>query len=174
MPGFRSKALMAALAPVLLAAAPARADDFKTGSLSIEHPWTRATPGGAQVAGGYMTLINKGSAPDRLVGGSLEAAGKFELHEMSVDNGVMKMRTIGALEIPAGGLATLEPSGKHIMFTGLKRGLKAGEMLEETLVFEHAGKVPVRFVVEAAGARRPASDEPARRAAPSMPGMSMD
>lgn len=161
MRNFPWSVLIPALATVLLDPAVASARAFKSGDLSIEQPWIRATPGGARVAGGYMTLVNKGQAPDRLTGGSLEPAAKFELHEMSMDAGVMKMRPIGPLEIPAGGSVTLQPSAKHIMFTGLKRGLKAGERIEGTLVFDHAGTVPVEFTVEAVGAKGPGSGVPA-------------
>ena len=82
---------------ILLAAAfalivnSASAHEYKAGSIEIKHPWTRATPKGAEVAGGYMKLINTGTEPDRLIGGSTVAARKFEIHEMSMDGGVMKM-----------------------------------------------------------------------------------
>ena len=158
----------------LLACVPAAAHDFKAGDLIIEHPWARATPGGAQVAGGYLTIVNKGTAPDRLVGGSIASAAKFGLHQMTMDNGVMKMRPTGPLEIPAGGKLTLDPSAKHIMFTGLTGPLKKGQEIEGTLVFEHAGTVPVRFDVEGIGAKAPAKDDAAGHTGHSMPGMDMD
>src|SRR4029077_776883 len=83
------------------------AHEYKAGSIEIKHPWARATPKGATVAGGYLKLINTGTAPDRLIGGSTAAAGKFEIHEMSVDGGVMKMRPLpNGLEIKPG--ATVE------------------------------------------------------------------
>src|SRR4051812_47009936 len=69
----------------------AQAHDYKVGSLRIEHPWTRATPKGASVGGGYMKITNTGSEPDRLISGSSSISGRFEVHEMSMDNGVMKM-----------------------------------------------------------------------------------
>src|SRR5271168_2528305 len=77
-----------------LLAAPARAQEVKSGDLVISQAWSRATPGGAKVAGGYLTIENKGSAPDRLIGGSSEIAGKVEVHEMAVNNGVMTMRPL--------------------------------------------------------------------------------
>ncbi|MCW6506579.1 copper chaperone PCu(A)C [Lichenifustis flavocetrariae] len=165
---------MAGLAMLVLAPTLATAQDFAAGTLVIEHPWARATPGGAQIGGGYLTVENKGGAPDRLIGGSFEASSGFELHEMSMDAGVMRMRPTGPLEIPAGGKLTLDPSAKHIMFTGLKRALKKGETVAGTLVFEHAGTVPVSFEVEGIGARGPAKAGSAGHTGHPMPGMDMD
>ena len=163
--------LLAALAAFALAPTLARAHDVTAGTLVIEHPWARATPGGAQIGGGYLTVENKGSAPDRLVGGSFQASDGFELHRMSMDGGVMRMRPAGPLEIPAGGSITLDPSATHIMFTGLKRGLKKGETVDGTLVFERAGTVPVTFSVEDIGAKGPGKDAAAGPAGQDMPGM---
>ena len=157
-----------ALGSLTAAARAGATGDVTAGDLVIQHPWTRATPGGAQVAGGYLTVVNRGAAPDRLVGGSFAAAQSFGLHEMTVDGGVMRMRQTGPLDIPPGASLTLAPSGKHIMFTGLKRGLKKGEALDGTLVFERAGTVAVRFTVEGLGAKAPAG------AGHAMPGMDMD
>ncbi len=160
------------LAFLALAPSLARAHDVTAGPLLIQHPWIRATPGGAQVAGGYLTVVNKGGAPDRLAGGSLEVATRFELHEMSMTGDVMTMRPLGSIEILAGRSITLEPASKHIMFTGHKHGLKKGQEVDGTLVFEHAGTVPVRFTVEGIGAKSPGdASSPAGNA---MPGMTMD
>lgn len=161
--------LAAALAASLLACRSAAAQDVKAGDLVIEKPWARATPGGAQVAGGYLSVLNLGTMPDRLTGGSFEAADKFELHDMRTENGVMKMRALGPLDIPPGGRLTLLPGGQHIMFTGLKHGLKTGESVAGTLTFERAGTVPVRFTVEGIGAKAPTGAvEPAKHVMPSM------
>ena len=165
---------LAGFLQLALVCVPAVAHDFKAGDLIIEHPWARATPGGAQVAGGYVTIVNKGATPERLLGGSIAAAAKFELHRMTMDGGVMKMRPTGPLEIPPGGQLTLDPSGNHIMFTGLKSPLKKGQEIDGTLVFDHAGTVPVVFDVEGIGAKGPAKDDAAGHAGHSMPGMDMD
>ncbi len=160
------------LALALSASAPslAMAQDVTAGDLVIQHPWARATPGGAQVAGGYMTIVNHGTAPDTFTGGSSEVATKFELHTMAMKDGVMTMRPTGRVTIPPGGSVTLSPSGLHVMMTGLKHGLKKGDSVAGTLTFEHAGTVPVRFDVEGLGAQTPApvSDKHA-----TMPGMDM-
>lgn len=173
MHSFTEAGRLAVLATLALAPTLVVARDFAAGTLIIQHPWARATPGGAQVGGGYLAIDNKGGTPDRLVGGSFEASAGFELHAMSMDGGVMRMRPTGPLEIPAGGSVTLDPNGKHIMFTGLKRGLMKGETIPGTLMFEHAGTVPVQFEVEGIGAKGPgnaASGHPGH----DMPGMDMD
>src|SRR5512141_698920 len=73
-------------------AAPAQAEEDRAGDLVITQAWSRATPGGATIGGGYLTIENKGSVTDRLLGGSADVAGKVQVHEMSVNNGVMTMR----------------------------------------------------------------------------------
>lgn len=141
-----------ALAIMLAGAQSVLAHEFKVGDLEIEHPWSRATPMGAKVAGGYFTIINKGSAPDRLLSISSDISEKAELHEMGVKDGVMTMRPVsGGLEVPAGGKVALAPGGYHLMFVGLKRQPKQGEKFGATLTFERAGTVDVEFAVEGMG-----------------------
>lgn len=146
----------AALAAAL--ALPAHAEDVAAGSVKISAPWARATPKGATVGAGYMTITNSGSAPDRLVGGASDVSNRFEIHEMTMDNGVMRMRPIGnGLEIKPGETVELKPGGHHLMFLGLKKPLAQGEHLKATLAFEKAGKVDVDFTVESIGAQKPDS-----------------
>ncbi len=138
-----------------LSAAPALAQEIKAGDLTIVKPWARATPKGAQVGGGYLEIRNGGAAPDRLTGGSADFAG-VEIHQMSMQGGVMKMRALpDGLEIPAHGSVKLAPGGYHIMFTDLKRPLVKGETVKATLTFEHAGAVSVDFPVQGIGAAGP-------------------
>ena len=147
-----------------LVAATAHARNFKAGALDIVDPWSRATPKGATVAGGYMKIKNTGSTPDRLIGGSSDVASKFEVHEMKMENGVAKMRPIkDGLEIKPGDTVELKPGSFHIMLVDLKKPLTAGDQIKATLVFEKAGKVNVEYDVMAMGAE-PAHD---------MPGMKM-
>jgi hypothetical protein len=147
---------------------PAQAADVTAGSLKIFAPWARATPKGASVGGGYMTITNSGTAPDRLIGGSADVAGSFEVHEMKMDGGVMKMRPVAnGIEIKPGQTVTLEPSGYHVMLVGLKQQLKQGEHFKATLEFAKAGKVDVDFTVEGLGAKSGGG------AAPGMGGMQM-
>lgn len=123
-------------------------------SIELSEPWTRATPPSAQVAGGYIMISNTGKMADRLIGGSAAFAERVEIHEMSMVNDVMKMRPLEAgLEIAPGDMATLQPGGYHLMFMGLKEGLKAGEMHQVTLTFEHAGDIEAMFSVAEMGAQ---------------------
>jgi len=157
--------LAAALAP------PAHADDVAAGSVKISAPWARATPKGAAVGVGYMTITNNGSAPDRLLGGASDVSNRFEIHEMSMDNGVMRMRPMAkGLEIKPGQTVELKPGGNHVMFVGLKKPFAQGEHVKATLAFEKAGKVDVDFTVESIGAQSPSTAGGGNRAMPGMGG----
>jgi len=132
--------------------ASAFAHDYTVGSLRIDHPWSRATPKGASIAAGYLVIENKGSAPDRLVGGSSAIAERFEIHEMKMDGGVMKMRPFArGLEIAPGKSVTFAPGGYHLMFVNLREPPVEGKRFKATLVFEKAGAVEVEFVIEKMG-----------------------
>ena len=134
-------------------ATDARAEDYKIGNLQISQPWARATPKGAAVAGGYLKITNTGTTPDRLLGGSSDVAKRFEVHEMSMDGGVMKMRELkNGLDIAPGATVELKPNSYHIMLQGLSRPLAKGERVKASLTFEKAGKAEVEFAVEAIGA----------------------
>ena len=138
-------------------AAPARAEEVKAGDLVITQAWSRATPGGAKVAGGYLTIENKGSAPDRLIGGSADVADKVQVHEMATSNGVMTMRPLDkGLSIEPGKTVKLAPGGHHLMLLGLKSPLKQGDKVPVTLEFEKAGKVKLSLDVHGVGAQAPA------------------
>lgn len=141
-------------APLFMAAAvaqPAPAT-IKSGALQIEAPWLRATPGGAKVAAGYLRITNTGSEADRLVGASMPLAGRGEVHEMTMQNGVMHMaRLAEPLVIAAGKTVELKPGGFHLMFVDLKGALKEGYSVDVTLTFEKAGSVTVPFPVQGLG-----------------------
>jgi copper(I)-binding protein len=127
---------------------------YRVGLLVIEAPWTRATPGGAQVGGAYLKITNTGAESDRLVGGTLPIATAVEVHAMSVTDGVMKMRKLETgLEIKPGQTVELKPGGYHLMFTGLRQALQQGQPVKGTLQFEKAGSVEVEYRVEPIGAR---------------------
>lgn len=144
---------LAAAALCLSSFTSAFADDVQVGDLKIMKPWTRATPPNAKVGGGYLTIMNTGSAADRLVSATSAVAGKVEVHDMKVENGVMKMRPLtDGLEIPAGETVSLAPGGFHVMFMKLAESFKEGEMVKATLVFEKAGSVEVMFPIAAIGA----------------------
>ena len=152
----RGLAAVFALAGVQLMAAGGQAADYDVGSIHIAQPWARATPKGASNGAGYMTITNNGTAPDRVTCASSDASAQCQVHTMSMEGGVMKMRELkDGLEIPAHGSVKLAPNGYHLMFTGLKRPLVKGESLKATLTFEHAGAVAVDFAVQGVGAAGP-------------------
>ena len=142
------------LAFVLLLAGigAASAHSYKLGALEIGHPWARATPPTAPTGGGYLSIKNTGTEPDRLISASSPAAGAVQVHDMKMEGNVMRMREHGPLEIKPGETVTLAPGGMHLMMMGLKEPLKQGEKVPLTLVFEKAGKIDVDLVVMAMGA----------------------
>lgn len=145
------RAFLPALLLALLATG-AQAHDYQIGPIAIDHPWTRATPKNAPVAGGYLKITNTGATADRLIGGSSEVAKRFQVHQMKIDGGVMTMRELkDGLEIPPGATVELNPSSYHIMMMDLARPLTKGEKVKGSLTFEKAGKVDVEFTVEAIG-----------------------
>jgi copper(I)-binding protein len=153
-----SKLLAPTVVALLLQAATGalaqQAQTYRAGSLFIERPWTRATPGGAEIGAGYMRIVNRGSEPDRLVGGTTSIAARFELHETSTSDSVARMRPVeGGLLIPPGATVELKPGGLHAMLVGLKRPIKEGETVEGTLIFEKAGTVAVTYQVGGVGAQ---------------------
>src|ERR1700709_91272 len=126
---------------------------FKLGDLTVTSPWTRATPGGAKIAGGYLKVTNNGTSADRFTGAKSDAADRVEIHEMSMSDGVMKMRPLpDGLEIKPGETVELKSGGYHLMFMDLKQPLKQGDTLKATLQFEKAGSLDVNFNVNALGA----------------------
>jgi periplasmic copper chaperone A len=149
--------LVSAVAISCIVVAPACAQEIKAGDLVITQVWSRATPGGAKIGGGYLTIENKGTAPERLIGASGEIAGKIEVHEMAMKDGVMTMRPLdNGLTIEAGKTVKLAPGGYHLMMFDLKSPLKQGDKLPVTLEFEKAGKVTVSLDVQGIGAQAPA------------------
>ncbi|MBJ6128219.1 DUF1775 domain-containing protein [Microvirga splendida] len=143
---------------VRIAAAPGAAPAaMKAGSLTLDQPWSRATPGGAKVGGGYLRITNTGTAPDRLTGGSFPLASKVEVHEMRLDGDIMRMKPVeGGLEIKPGATVELKPGGLHLMFVDLKEPLKEGQTVKGTLTFEKAGSVEVEYTVRGMGGAAPA------------------
>ena len=167
---FAAIACAAALASFL--GTPARAEEVKAGDLVITQAWARATPKGAKIGGGYLTIENKGTAPDRLIGGSADIAGSVQVHEMSMDGGVMKMHPLDkGLAIEPGKTVKLAPGGYHLMMMDLKSPLKKGDKLPITLEFEKAGKVQVSLDVEGVGAQGPTAS-PSSGSKKGMKGMS--
>ncbi len=134
----------------------AQAHEYKVGTLEIGHPWTRATPKGATVAGGYLKITNKGAAADRLTGATFTAAPRVEIHEMAMTGGTTQMRPLpNGIEIKPGETVEFKPGSYHIMFMNLKQQLEKGQRIKGTLTFEKAGPLEVEFVVDAVGAQAP-------------------
>jgi copper(I)-binding protein len=146
-------AAAAVIAAVL--SSPVLAQDYKVGDLRVDQPWARATPGRVPNGAVYLTLTNEGATADRLVAASSPAAKHAGLHMHSMEEGVMKMQPVKAMEVAPGSPTVLKPGGLHIMLMGLKAPLKEGERFTVTLTFERAGSVEVEVMVEKLGAMEP-------------------
>jgi copper(I)-binding protein len=130
----------------VLAAVPAAS---ALAQVAVGDPWVRATVPQQQASGAFMTLT--ATQPSRLVEARSPVAGVVEIHEMTMDGSVMKMRAVPSLELPAGKPVALKPGGYHVMLMSLNRTLKEGEVVPITLVLETGGrretlevKAPVR------------------------------
>jgi hypothetical protein len=136
------------LALMLIITAPLQARDYQLGKLRLEQPVARPTRPGQPGAAAYVTIDNRGNTPDRLLSASTPAAGKTEIHTMTMSGGVMKMREAGEILIAPGTSIIMQPGdGYHIMLLDLKQPLKAGDQFPLTLNFEKAGKVKVSVEV---------------------------
>jgi periplasmic copper chaperone A len=153
----RGIAALAALTLVpILRPGVASAADYHLGSLQITQPWARATPKGAASGAAYMTVSNNGTKAAHLNCVSSDVAAKCEIHEMSMEGGVMRMRPVeGGLEIKPGQTITLKPGGFHMMLTGLKVPLREGKMLGATLQADGGKTMQVEFPIAAVGAPGP-------------------
>lgn len=137
------------------------AGEALAGALSLSGAFARATLPNAPVGGGFLTIVNHGTEPDRLIGAASPIAGKVEVHEMSMKGDVMEMRALSdGLDIPPGSSVTLAPGGKHLMFMQLKAPLVEGETIPVTLVFEKAGPVEIAFGVVGINGKAPGADIP--------------
>lgn len=165
----RFSTLAFALAAALLPVAPALAHDATThaadhgadvvnvGALEISGAFTRATLPNAPVGGGFFTITNKGSEDDRLTSATSEIARDTQIHEMAMENDVMKMRQLtDGISIPAGETVVLAPGGLHLMFMGLAGSIKEGDAVPVTLTFEKAGTVTLNLLAGATAADAPA------------------
>ena len=124
--------------------AQSQSTPIKVGALEITSAWTRQPPDGARVAGGYMKITNTGTEVDRLTGGAAAIAGRFEVHEMAMADGVMRMRELTeGLTIKPGETVELKPGGLHLMYMQLRERPMVGRTVKTTLTFEKAGKVEI-------------------------------
>jgi periplasmic copper chaperone A len=148
---------------VWLATTLAPAQEYSVGAIKISKVWTREIPAGAKVGAGFMTITNTGKEPDILIGGTIPFAGKFEVHAMSMEGGMMKMRRLEpGLVIKPGATVVLKPGSFHLMFVDVAEGPKRGTPVKGTLIFEKAGTIEVEYGVEPVGAREPGADAGAK------------
>jgi copper(I)-binding protein len=153
----RGLCAIGALLLALFIAGPAGAQAPVPGTIVVENPWARATPGAAKISAGYMTLINKGPLSDRLLGAASPLAEKVQFHKETEESGVSRMRQVQAVEIQPGGKVVFKPGELHMMILGLKRPLREGDSLPLTLQLEKAGNIDVSLTVEKVGATQPGS-----------------
>lgn len=150
---FRS--LVAVFVLALAGQVPAWAHDYELGSLRVEHPWARASIGPAKTGAAYLTVFNLGEEVDRLIAVETPAAKRAELHTHLVEDGIMKMRPVEAIEVAPGEPAVLRPGGLHVMMMGLVAPLEEGTTFPLTLTFEKAGSITIETVVDEATAMGP-------------------
>ncbi len=125
----------------------------QSNKVEIKDAWARATPGGAQTGAAYVTL--QSPTGDRLTAASTPVAQKAELHIMTMDNGIMKMRQVDGIDVPAGQKVSLKPNGYHIMLMGLTQPLKEGQTFPLTLTFAKAGSEDATVTVQKVGSTGP-------------------
>ena len=140
---------------VLAAFALAACGAAQTQGLHVENGWASPTPGGVNLSAGYLTIVNDSDTADRLTGASSPRAASVDLHEMSMDGPVMRMRMTGSIAIPAHGRVALAPGGTHLMFTGVTPPFAESERIIVRLRFEHAGVVAVELPVQRTAPQHP-------------------
>jgi copper(I)-binding protein len=128
------------------------AHEYRADELRIDHPFARATPPGARTGAVFFTVVNAGKETDRLLRASTPIAAGVVLHQMALEDGVMKMRAVPSVEVRSGGRLELKPNGYHLMLLDLKQPLKVGEKFPLTLTFEDAGSITISVWVEEMGA----------------------
>jgi len=137
------------VAIALIGAGAALAHGYSAGPIRIEHPWAAAAPQGAPTGVAYMRIANTGRTPIRLMGANTPAAQRVEVHTMSMEGGIMRMRpVIGGLVVPPGGKVRLAPGGLHLMLIGLRAPLLAEDLIPMTLHFEGGLNINIELYVE--------------------------
>jgi periplasmic copper chaperone A len=142
--------LAAALAPALT-----EAHEVTVKGVTVAHPWARATPEGQKVGAAFAEIKTDKDTSDRLIGVSSPVAANVEIHSMTMDGDVMKMRRLAGIDLKPGQSLVLKPMADHMMLFGLKEPLKEGDLVKLTLTFEKAGPIEVEGTVEAPGAMGP-------------------
>lgn len=162
-PGSRIMLVAAAVALVAIAAVllwPRKADvAFRNGDIVVTEPWARATPGPVRIGVAYMTITNRGSAPDRLLRIETPAAERAELHTTVMQNGVMQMRPLESVALPPGHTVQFAPGGIHIMLINLSAPLEEGGRFDMRLIFERTGGLDIQVPIVGVGASELNSDD---------------
>lgn len=120
-----------------------------TPDIEVKDAWARATTAGKSATAAYLTITNRGTADDALLAVT-SASGTAQVHSTSTDGGIMRMRPLERLPVPSGETVKLAPGGTHVMLTGLKAPLAAGDRVEMTLRFERSGERIVAAAVQSA------------------------
>ena len=143
-------AALAIVLVALLAACSSASPSAAAGGLEIKEAWARPSMGMDRAGAVYLEIHNEGGGEDALIGASSPAAETAELHETSEGaSGMMAMKPVSRIPVPAGDHAKLEPGGFHIMLIGLKAPLEVGSTIEITLRFEKAAPITVTVPVKA-------------------------
>jgi len=152
-----NRILAIAVAGILaVMAGTAVAKDFKAGDIVVSDVWARASASKMMKAGAaFAMLTTTGNEMDRLVAASAPVSERTELHTHLMENGIMKMRQVQAIEVHPGEPTMLQPGGLHIMFINLRAPLEEGQQIPVTLTFEKAGQVVVTATVMGPGAKGP-------------------
>ena len=135
-------------AALLLICGVAFADDYAVKGLRIEHPYARPTPPGARTAAAYFTIRNTGASANRLLRAASPAARSVELHNMTMEGNVMRMRAVPGIDVPAGAAVALASGGYHAMLVDLVKPLAAGDRVPLALEFEKAGRIDIVAAIE--------------------------
>jgi periplasmic copper chaperone A len=136
-----------ALLGALVAIVPVTDSKAQSNGIAVEGAWARPTPGFVKNAAVYFTIVNHGAAADRLVGATSPASDRAETHINIREGDIVRMRRVISVDVPAGGQTVFSPNGFHVMLTGVKAPLKAGEQVPLTLQFANAGAVAVSVTV---------------------------
>ena len=131
---------------IFSAALPAQ--EFTLGNVTIAGPWSRELPPNAPNGAAYFRVENRGDEPDRILSARTDIAEAVELHIHDMQDGMMKMRRVGSVDVPAGGEVLFKPHGLHVMLFGLKQPLVDGERFDLTVMFEKAGELELSVDVK--------------------------
>jgi copper(I)-binding protein len=146
-------AAVAIVAVAVILLWPRKADiEFRKGDIVVTAPWSRATPGPVRIGVAYMTMTNRGNAPDRLLRVETPVAERAELHTTVMQNGVMQMRHVESIALPPGHTVQFTPGSMHIMLIDLKAPLEEGSHFDMRLIFERTGGLDIEVPILGVGA----------------------